>query len=141
MISLNYFKNPITDAFGSIAYGLEFCGIYSSCFLFTKLIIDLIFMVLRQMEIHRLTGASLGFGKTLLSASYNLFLTSILTSVFNPQALILQALEPKPTPARTEDETSDLVDENKKKGRTHLPDCSSPFYGSFSRLTSIGCRS
>ena len=65
------------------------------------------------MEINRLTGASLGFGKTLLSASYNLFLTSILTSVFNPQAPLLQALEPEPT--RIEDETRDPADGNRKK--------------------------
>ena len=38
------------------------------------------------MEIHKMTGASLGFGKTLLSASYNFFLTSVMTSVYNPQA-------------------------------------------------------
>ena len=70
-----------------------------------KLFVDLEVMVLRHEEIHRLTGASLGVGKTLLSASYNLFLTSILTSLFNPQAPLLQMLEPEPTPARIEDET------------------------------------
>ena len=67
------------------------------------------------MGIKRFTGASLGFGKTLLSASYNLFLKSILTLVFNLQAPILQALEPEPTPTRMEDETRDPADENKKK--------------------------
>ena len=72
-------------------------------------------MILRHMEIHRLTGASLGFGRTLLSASYNLFLTSILTSVFNDQAPLLQTLEPEPTSTRIEDETRDPVDDNKKK--------------------------
>ena len=72
-------------------------------------------MILRHLEITRPTDASLEFGKTLLSASYNLFLTSILTSVFNPQALLLQALEPEPMPTRIEDETRDPVDGNKKK--------------------------
>ena len=72
-------------------------------------------MILRHEETNRLTGASLGFGKTLLSASYNLFLRSILTSVFNPQAPLLQALEPEPRPARVEDETRDPVAEIKKK--------------------------
>ena len=57
------------------------------------------------MEIDHLTGASPGFDKTLLSASYNLFLTSILTSVFNPQAPLLQALEHETTPTRIKDET------------------------------------
>ena len=71
------------------------------------------------MEINRLTGASLGFGQTLLSVSYNLFLTSIPTSMFNPQAPFLQALEPEPTPTRIEDETRDPADEDKKK-QEHL---------------------
>ena len=115
MISPSYFKNQFMDTFGSVAYVLEFCGIYFSCFLFIKLIVDLIVMILRHMEINRLTGASLGLGKTLLSASYNLFLTSILTSVFNPQAPLLQALEPEPMPTRIEDETRDPADGNKKK--------------------------
>ena len=84
MISPSYFKSLFMDTFGSVAYVLEFCGINVSCFLFIKLIVDLIVMILRQMEINRLTGSSPGFGKTLLSASYNLFLTSSSTSKFNP---------------------------------------------------------
>ena len=115
MICPSYFRNQFMDTFGSVAYVLDFCGIYFSCFLFIKLIVDLIVMILRHIEFNPLTGASLGFGKTLLSASYNLFLTSILTSVFNPQAPVLQALEPEPRPTRVEDETGDQVDENKKK--------------------------
>ena len=115
MISPNYFKNQFMDTFGSVAYVLDFCGIFFSCFLFIKFIVDLIVMILRQMEINRFTGASLGFGKTLLSASYNLFFTSILTSVFNPQAPLLQALEPDPMPTRIEDETRGSADENKTK--------------------------
>ena len=115
MIFHRYFKNQFMDTFGSVAYVLEFCGICFSCFLFNKLIVDLIVMILRHMKINRLTGASFGFGKTLLSASYNLFLTLILTSVFNTQAPLLKALEPEPTITRIEDETRDPVDENKKK--------------------------
>ena len=100
-----------------------FFGIDFSCFLCIKLIVDLIVMILRQMEIHRLTGASPKFGKTLLSASYKLFstLTSTLTSVFNPQAPLLQALEPEPTSTKIKDETREPVDENKKKEEHHYP--------------------
>ena len=76
-------------------------------------------MILRHMEINRLTGTSLGFGKKLLSASYILFLTSILTSVSNPQAPILQALEPEPMPTRIEDEARCPANENKKR-QEHL---------------------
>ena len=35
MISPSYFKNQFMDTFGSVAYVLEFCGKYFSCFLFT----------------------------------------------------------------------------------------------------------
>ena len=119
MISPSYVKNQFMDTFGSVAYVLEFCGIYFSCFLFIKLIVDLIVMILRHKEINRFTGASLGFGETILSTSYKLFLTSILTSVFNPRAPLLQALEAEPRATRIEDETRYPVDENKKK-KEHL---------------------
>ena len=44
------------------------------------------------MEKDKLTGSTLGFGKTLLSVSYNIFLTSILTSMYNPRAPALTAV-------------------------------------------------
>ena len=109
------------DTFRSVAFVLEFCGIDFSFFLFIKLIVDLIVMILRHMEINRLTGASLGFGKTFLSTSYNLFLTSILTSMFYPHAPLLQALAPEPTPTRREDETRDPLDKNKKEEERFYP--------------------
>ena len=93
MISPDYFRNSFMDTFGPIAYILEHCGIYISVFLFLKLNIDLIVMVIRHMEINKLTGASFGFGKTLRSASYNIFMTSVLTSVFDPHAPSLAAIE------------------------------------------------
>ena len=121
MISPSYFNNQFMDTFGSVAYVLEFCGIYFSCFLFIKLIVDFIVISLRHLEIIRLTGASLGFGKTVLSASYNLFLTSILTSVFNPQATLLQALELEPMPTKIDDEARDPSDENRRKEKHLYP--------------------
>ena len=92
MISPGYFKDRFMDTFGPVAYVLEHCGIYFSVFSFFKLIIDVV-MVVRHLEITKLTGASLGFGKTLLSASYNIFLTSVLTSMYDPRAPTLAAVE------------------------------------------------
>ena len=45
MISPEYFKDRFMDTFGPVAYILEHCGIYSSVFLFLKLIIDFIVMI------------------------------------------------------------------------------------------------
>ena len=41
--------------------------------------------------------------------------------MFNPQAALLQALEPEPRPTRIEDETRDPLDENKKKEQHLYP--------------------
>ena len=84
MISPEYFEDRFMDTFGPVAYILEHCEFYFSVFLFLKLIIDLIVIIVRHMETNRMTGASLGFGKTLLSASKKIFLTSLMTSVYNP---------------------------------------------------------
>ena len=85
MISPEYFKDRFMDTFGPVAYILEHCGTYFSVFLFLKLLIHLVVIIIRHMEIKRMTSASLGFDKTLLSASYNFFLTSVLTSRSNPK--------------------------------------------------------
>ena len=93
MISPGYFKNQFLDTFGPVVYVLEPCGINFSVILFIKLIIDVVVLIVRYMEIDKLTGSTLGFGKTLLSASYNIFLTTVLTSTYNPRAPVLTAVE------------------------------------------------
>ena len=55
--------------------------------------IDVVVMVIRHLEIVAITAASLGFGKTLLSASYNISLMSVLTSMYDPRAPTLAAVE------------------------------------------------
>ena len=115
MISPEYFKDRFMDTFGPVAYVLEHCGIYFSVFLFFKLILDVVVMVIRHLEISRMTGASLGFGKTLLSASYNIFLTSILTSMYDPRAPPLAAMTQEKITLCHEEELHDMRDTPKKK--------------------------
>ena len=93
MISPGYFKDRFMDTFGAVAYVLEHCGIYFSMFLFFKLIIVVVVVVIRHLEITKMTGASLGFGTTLLSASYNIFRMSVLSSMYDPRAPTLAAVE------------------------------------------------
>ena len=92
MISPGYFKDRFMDTFGPVAYVLEHCGIYFSVFSFFKLIIDVVVIVIRHLEISEKTGASFGFGKTLLSASYNIFLMSVVTSMYDPRASTFAAV-------------------------------------------------
>ena len=72
-------------------------------------------MVIRHLEITKKTGASLGSGKTLPSASYNIFLVSVLTSVFDPRAPTLAALEEERKTLCNEEELHDMREDNKKK--------------------------
>ena len=76
-------------------------------------------------EIIKLTGASLEFGKTLLSASYNVFLMSVLTSMYDPRALTLAAVEEARETLCNEEELNDMREEAKKKEK-HLHPVMSP---------------
>ena len=69
----------------------------------------------RYKEIDKLTGSILRFGKTLLSASYNFFLTSVLTSMYNPRAQALTAVEHMDVSPCVENDMHELKEDAKKK--------------------------
>ena len=124
MISPGYFKDRFMDTFGPVAYVLEHCGIYFPVLLFVELNEDVVFMVIRHVEITEMTGASLGFGKTRLSASYNIFLMSVLTSMYDPRAPPLAAVEERKT-LYNERKLNDMREDAKKK-EEHLYPVMSP---------------
>ena len=78
-------------------------------------------MVIRHLEKTKLTGASLGFGKTLLGASYNIFLVSVLTSMYDPRAPTLVAVEEERRTLSNEEELHDMRDDIKKKEEHFYP--------------------
>ena len=61
-----------------------------------------------------MTGRTLGFTKTLLSASYHLFFTSVLTSIFTPRAPFEESIEHKITNTETNVDETELEDLKKK---------------------------
>ena len=75
-----YFKNRFRDFFGPVALDGH-CGIYFAVFLFPKLNLDVVVLVIRHIKKSEVTCASLGFGNTLLGASYNIFSTSVFTPI------------------------------------------------------------
>ena len=115
MISPGYFKDQFLDTFGPVVYVLEQCGIYFSIALFIKLIIDMVVRIVRYMEVDKLTGSTLGFGKTLLSASYNIFLTSVLTSMYSPRVPALTAVEHMDTNPSVKNDMHEVKKGAKKK--------------------------
>ena len=72
-------------------------------------------MVIPQLEITKMTGATLGFGKTLLSASHNIFLMSVLTSLYDPLAPTHATVEEERKTLCNEEQLQGMRDDNKKK--------------------------
>ena len=115
MIPPSYYKDRFMDTFGPVAYSLEHCGIYFCVSLVFKRNIVVVVIVLRHLEITKRTSASLGFGKTLLSASYNNFLMSFLTSMFDPLPTLAAAEEERKTLCNQEKLNNMREDANKKE--------------------------
>ena len=78
-------------------------------------------MVIRHLEKPKMTGASLGIGKTLLSVSYNIFLMSFLTSMDDPRAPILTSVEEERKTLCNEEELIDIRKDTKKKEEHAYP--------------------
>ena len=115
MISSGYFfKDRFMDTFVPVSYLLEDCGIRFSVFLFLKLSVAVVVMVIRHLEKTKMTGASLGFGETILSASYT-FLMSVLTSFYDLRAPPLAAVEQERKTLCNEEELIDMREDTKEK--------------------------
>ena len=84
-------------------------------FLIFEFIIDVVVTVIRHLEVTKMTGASIGFGKTLLSASGNIFLMSVLTSMYDLRAPTLVAVEEERKTLCNEEELNDMREDAKKK--------------------------
>ena len=119
MISSGYFKDQFLDTFGPVVYVIEHCGNFFSVPSFIKLIIDMVVEILRYMEIDKLTGSTLVFGKTLLIAPHNIFLTSVLTSMYNPRARALTTVEHMDVSPCVKNDMHQ-VEEDAKKKEEHL---------------------
>ena len=84
LISSQFLHNRYIKAFGRVQYYFEQCGITFAVFLSVKFIIDNVICIYRALQIHKITGASVSFGKEILSATFNILFQSIVTSVFRP---------------------------------------------------------
>ena len=82
MLSPSFFLDHFKSTFGEIGYYIERAGILFACFMLIKFLIDVVIFILRAFEIQKLSKNTIGFRKTLLGASYNLFLFSIVTSIY-----------------------------------------------------------
>ena len=80
MISPGYFKEQFISTFGIIEYWFSKLGQWFGGLLLSKFLVNVI-VFFRSFELHRVTGASWGIGKILLSGTYNLFTVSMLSTI------------------------------------------------------------
>ena len=78
-------------------------------------------MVIRPLELSKTTGAPLKFGKSLLCASYNLLLMSVLTWMYDPRAATLAVVEEERRFLCNEEELNDMREDTKKKEKHIYP--------------------
>ena len=93
MISPKKFREQIFPNLWTVGFWLEKCGIWFAIILFTELIFDIVVTVMRTLEILRITGRLVTFGKVLLSTTYNFFMFSIFNSIYSP-AKPIESLTP-----------------------------------------------
>ena len=75
----------------------------------------MVVIIVRYMVIDKITGSTPAFGKTLLSASYNIFLRTVLTFMYNPRAPAIAAGEHMEVGPRAEIDMLEVKVDAKKK--------------------------
>ena len=78
-------------------------------------------MVIRHLAITKMAGASLGISRTLLSASHIIFFMSVLTSMIDPRAPTLTAVEEEGKTFCNEEELNDMREDTEKKEKHIYP--------------------
>ena len=81
-MSSENFTDGFKQTFRKITFYLENLGIYFALFLLIKLLINVIIVVVKAFQVQKLTGKTVRFSIVLLTATYNLFFLSVLTSIF-----------------------------------------------------------
>ena len=117
-ISPNFFDNRYIEMFGYTQFILEQYAIYFAAFLFLKFIIQIVVTIVKALQIHKITGASVNFDKIFLFATYNILFTSIMTFIFKSES----------TNEKQPDEVEHLVTEMKETKFNLYPHIPLPLY-------------
>ena len=81
-ISTDSFNNQLFEISGKIHYIIERCGIFFAAFFSTKLLIDIVLCLVREMKVFENTDAFFHFGKALVAATFDLMSVPTLTSIY-----------------------------------------------------------
>ena len=78
----SFFVDKFKETFGLLGYYIQCLGNFFACFLSVKFLIDVVVIVLRVLEIRKVSGATFGFVRTMLGATFDLFVLSLQTPMY-----------------------------------------------------------
>ena len=82
LLTPSFFIDKFKETFGLLGYYIQCLGNFFACFLLVKFLIDVVVIVLRGLEIRKVSGATFGFVRTMLGATYHLFVLSLQTPMY-----------------------------------------------------------
>ena len=77
LLTPSFFVDKFKETFGLLGYYIQCLGNFFACFLLVKFLIDVVVIVLRGLEIRKVSGATFGFVRTMLGATFHLFVLSL----------------------------------------------------------------
>ena len=82
LLTPSLFADKCKETFGLLGYYIQCLGNFFACFLLVKFIIDVVVIVLRGLEFRKVFGATSGFVRILLGATFHLFVLSLQTPMY-----------------------------------------------------------
>ena len=79
LLTPSFFVDKFKETFGLLGYYIQCLGNFFACFLLVKFLIDVIVIVLRGLEIRKVSGATFGFVRTMLGAIFRFLVVSLQT--------------------------------------------------------------
>ena len=73
LLTPSFFVDKFKETFGLLGYYIQCLGNFFACFLLVKFLIDVVVIVLRGLEIRKVSGATFGLVRTMLGATFHLF--------------------------------------------------------------------
>ena len=82
LLTPSFFVDKFKETFGLLRYYIQCLGNFFACFLLMRFLIDVVVIVLRGLEIRKVSGATFGFVRTMLGAIFHLFVLLLQTPMY-----------------------------------------------------------
>ena len=83
VLTLSFFVDKFKETFGFLGYYFQGLGKFFACFLLVKIFIDNVVFVLGGLEVQKVSGTNFDSVRTMLGATFHLFVVSLISNVRN----------------------------------------------------------